>query len=404
MPTGREVTLVLTTAEGDVVGQLAPFPVATPWWSEVRTVVDGARERHGVEVTVLRLLGVHPHDNPSGMGQRVTYLAELHGGHPAGLEAWDGTIDDDPRRARWARPGGPAADLAWADEQLSGLGRLRTGPAVQHRTWNLSSLWTLPTAGGDVWLKAVPPLLAHEGPVLEALHRQHAPVPPLLAFDDEGRVLLEHVEGENQYFAPPDRLRQMTATLVDLQTAWAVERSPSGLRDWRRPAFTTAAIEVVSRNASQLSTPTRLGLDRLLDRMDDRFTALEACGLPDTLVHGDFHPGNFRWGHNLLVLLDWGDSGFGHPLLDLPAFFERVPPEHRAAIEEGWLARWATAVPGSDPHHAADLIAPLAALRQAIVYQWFLDAIEPSEQRYHLADVPRWLTAAALSTPPAQVR
>jgi hypothetical protein len=40
------------------------------------------------------------------------------------------------------------------------------------------------------------------------------------------------------------------------------------------------------------------------------------------------------------------------------------------------------------------LIAPVAAARQAVIYQEFLDAIEPSERAYHEGDPARWLTRA----------
>ena len=49
-------------------------------------------------------------------------------------------------RAPWARPGGPAADLTWADAALAALDRPRSGPAQQVRTWNLSSLWRRPVS------------------------------------------------------------------------------------------------------------------------------------------------------------------------------------------------------------------------------------------------------------------
>jgi hypothetical protein len=52
--------------------------------------------------------------------------------------------------------------------------------------------------------------------------------------------------------------------------------------------------------------------------------------------------------------------------------------------------------PGSDPDRAAALLAPVAAARQAVVYQVFLDGIEPSEQPYHRADSPEWLGRAAV--------
>jgi len=54
---GRLVTLVLCT-EDVVLGSLAPFAVATPYWQSVEEVVAGCREVHGVEVVVLRLLQV----------------------------------------------------------------------------------------------------------------------------------------------------------------------------------------------------------------------------------------------------------------------------------------------------------------------------------------------------------
>ena len=76
---------------------------------------------------------------------------------------------DEPLRASWARPGGPAEDLAWADAALELAQTPRVAPAVQVRSWNLSSLWRLPTNRRCTWLKAVPPFFAHEGAVLEAL-------------------------------------------------------------------------------------------------------------------------------------------------------------------------------------------------------------------------------------------
>jgi hypothetical protein len=43
---------------------------------------------------------------------------------------------------------------------------------------------------------------------------------------------------------------------------------------------------------------------------------------------------------------------------------------------------------------AARVVTPLAALRQALIYQGFLDRIEPDERVYHRADVPHWLREA----------
>jgi len=97
------------------------------------------------------------------------------------------------------------------------------------------------------------------------------------------------------------------------------------------------------------------------------------------------------------VLLDWSDAGVGHPLLDMPAFLGRVPEPDRPAIRATWHRCWRTAVPGSDPERAADLLGPLAAARHAVIYQGFLDRIEPAEHVYHATDPVRWLRRAAAS-------
>ena len=71
----RSVTLVLCRRDGAIVGALDPFEVDMPWWQEVGEVVHGAREAHGVDVVVLRLLSGEEHR--MGAGGPVTYLAEV---------------------------------------------------------------------------------------------------------------------------------------------------------------------------------------------------------------------------------------------------------------------------------------------------------------------------------------
>jgi hypothetical protein len=50
--------------------------------------------------------------------------------------------------------------------------------------------------------------------------------------------------------------------------------------------------------------------------------------------------------------------------------------------------------PGCDPRRAGQLLEPVAALRQAVVYDAFLSEVEPSERRYHAGDPATWFTTA----------
>ncbi|HEY0444136.1 MAG TPA: hypothetical protein VGC90_07940, partial [Candidatus Limnocylindrales bacterium] len=156
VPAPRDVTLVLVTSDGRVIGALPEFRVPVAWWPDAEAVVAAARERFGVEVTILRLLRA---ERPSPPGGAVTYLAEVSLPLPAGFaaERWNGTLDEQSLRQSWARPGGPAGDLAWADSVLRDRGLERAGEAQQIRTWNLSALWRLPLRDDVAWLKVVPP-------------------------------------------------------------------------------------------------------------------------------------------------------------------------------------------------------------------------------------------------------
>ena len=395
----RRASLLLVTPDGTPIGRLPEVPVAIPWWPDVIAVVEAAREAYDLDVVVLRMLDS---ERPMPHGGGVTYLAQVAAPIARSPRAalallpFDVELDDQPLRLPWAEPGGPDADLRWAEEVLLARRIERVGPAEQIRSWNLSSIWRLPIAdGGAAWLKAVPPFFAHEGAMLRRL--QGDAVPRLLGHDGH-RVLLADIGGEDQYDAAEPELLEMVSMLVPLQASWigrVDDLLRIGLPDWRGPALTARIDDVVQRLSAELPPADAATLAALVDGLPARFAAIDACGLPDTLVHGDFHPGNIRGVPGHLVILDWGDCGVGNPLLDLAAFLAGAPEPSRERIRMHWLAAWTAAEPGCDAARAGDLLAPVAAARQAVIYQLFVDHIEPVERRHHDADALRWLSRSA---------
>ena len=366
------------------------MPVATPWWQDIAPVVEAARVHSGIEVTILRLLEAERDQPPGG---EVTYLAQV--ATPVPASPWNDALDDQPLRLSYARPGGPDADLGWATDRLQRLGLPIVAKPVQVRTWNLSSVWRLPFDGGTAWLKVVPPFLAHEGKIVARLAGMRAPT--LLAHDG-GRMLMSEIPGEDLYDAGSDQLFAMVTLLADLQSRWmgrAADLILLGLPDRRAGALTEATGALVARIGDRLSSDQHDLLDRFVGNLSARWGRIADCGLADTLVHGDFHPGNFRGKALDLTLLDWGDSGVGHPLLDQSAFLNRIPADAVPAIRAHWTKTWKEKMPGCDPGRAAHLLAPVAAARQAVIYQGFLDNIEPAEHPYHRADPVAWLERTA---------
>jgi Ser/Thr protein kinase RdoA (MazF antagonist) len=388
---GRSVTIVVCDDGGSMLGSVGPFEVATPWWQDVEPI-----RRRFPALTVVRLLHGTPGDQ-GAVGGQVTYLAQGDPGQPlssaTGL-ASPADLEDHPLRMPWARPGGPAADLDWAANAVAAAGLEIIGQPEQHRTWNLSCIWSIPVreASGNparLWLKCVPGFFAHEAAVLRRLSGRA--VPSLVAAQGR-RLLLAEMPGRDGYDATDDEAKQIIEYLVALQLA-TVPLVPALLADGvpqgGHEVFAQELRAVVARRA-----PADPVLGRLADEAAIRLAQAGACGLPDLLVHGDAHPGNARIGAAAPILFDWGDSRIGNPVLDL-AVLGRLPAPAGQARAAHWLATWKQAVPGSDPERAWRLLRPLAALRFAAVYQNFLDHIEPSERVYHEQDVEPALQAAA---------
>jgi hypothetical protein len=388
-PVGRMVTLVLVDPGGTVLGALPPYPVPSPWWQEAAEVVAGARAAYGREVTVLRLLHAD--------GADVTYLAGTT--EPvAGLAPAE--IDDtvQPNRPRYAQPGGPEAGLAWARARLAErYPHVAAGDWVagQVRTWNLSSIWVLDGPPGRVWLKEVPGFFAHEGPLLTWLAGRFPGLAPAPLAAGDGRVLLADIPGRDCYDAPATDRQAMLELMHQAQVgclAATGELLALGVPDRRAAVLTGQLRDTVHRYGDPALATGAV----LLDGLAGRLARLARCGIPDTLVHGDLHPGNVRTGPGGgFTVLDWGDAVLGHPGFDLLRMVERLDAPDAAELAARWCDRWRAACPGSAPDRALRLLEPLAALRNAATYAHFLDQIEPAEHGYHRADVPHWLSVAA---------
>ncbi|WP_431874335.1 phosphotransferase family protein [Micromonospora marina] len=393
----RTVTLVLLDSAGRPLGALPPLRVPEPWWQEVRSIVAAVRQRHGLEIAVLRLLDA---DRPAPPGGHVRYLAQVVDApavplEPAvdalGVPLEPAAVDlaPHPLRQRWAEAGGPARSVAWATGELTRLGR-RVTAVAQQRTWNLSAIWRLDTDQGPTWLKQLPPFARHEPTVLD-FPGELINGPVVLAADGEGRMLLADVPGEDRYGAG-ERERAAIATqhhLVQLRACGVVgELVAAGVPDLRGARLADWIREMLARHDVSAAAG-------LLDGLDHRLQQVADCGLPDTLVHGDLHPGNVRGDDRHRTVIDWADSFVGHPAFDILRLTEDVDADAAARLVDAWARRWRTDVPGSDPRRAVDLLRPVAPLRQAAVYAMFLAAIEPGEHPYHVHDVPAALARAA---------
>jgi Ser/Thr protein kinase RdoA (MazF antagonist) len=384
---GRMVTAVVTH-DGACAGAVGPFPIDNPWWAQVEPVVRHLEETLGVPLVVLRLLNVKGSDG--ARDGHVTYHAEALQ-PPGDLLACDFADDDHPLRMPWARASGVRDLLGWASRHVD-----LAGPPVQHKTWNLAGLFRLPAADGPVWLKAAPAFAAAEPTALAAFAAVDPDLVPAVLASAPGRLLLADVPGADCWDPSPHVVAEAVRRLAAAQAR--IDQPPLGLPDRRPETLARAVRDLLDGPVSTELSPGELRAAKSLHR---RWEMLADCGLPDTVVHGDFHPGNWLCSDGAPVILDFADAHLGNPVLDGLRAIDFLPPGRRRTAANAWIAAWTAVVPRSRPAKALRIAEPLAHLAYAVRYQEFLDNIEPSERVYHLGD-PAAVIREALACARAQ--
>lgn len=387
----RAVT-ALVGAGDRYLGMVGPFEVQGPWWSYVEGVTETVDRLLGVPTAVVRLL--HAGNTELGRGGPVTYHVEAMAPPRAAVlddrpdADWSEVLADHPLRAWWARPNGPAELVRCATALL---GQPLAGTPVQVKTWNLSCLYRLPMAQQVVWGKATAAFAGHEAASIR-LVRQHDPglAPEVLADDRSRRLLLMgNASGVDCWDADVETLCVVVRRWVAVQAAVAdgARDGASGLRTWLPASLLADLPALLAGEAGGTLDAAELDAAwRLVDRLPELLCELASAGLPDTLVHGDLHPGNMLSDGVAHMLVDWAESGVGHPAFDAWTLLRWLPAGQRDAVETTWCDAWRSLVPASDPRRALRPTAVLGPLSNAVLYQRFLDNIEPSERVYHEGD------------------
>ncbi|GAB3839559.1 hypothetical protein GCM10028799_81830 [Kribbella italica] len=377
----------LVSLGGRYLGRVPAFEADRPWWSEIAATTAYLDEVLGVRSLVLRL--IHADEAALRRGGRVAYHVQVAGSprpgalDPTPLPEWDRIVAPHPLRASWAELDGPQRLIAWAQ------GIVGDAPPVQVKTWNLSCLIRL----GDAWAKATSTFGSVDAQVIQYVGQYDATlVPRVLDVDLTNRwSLLEHAPGVDCWTPDDETLRHVIPRWVAVQAAL----DPSTLlAPQLRPEDIAPEISALLDRPLGFSPDELVQAKHLLDSLPKLLATLDSAGLPNTLVHGDFHPGNWRSDGTNRRIVDWADSYLGHPALDIHRLCSYLPARQQELARSLWTTAWQQHLPDSDPARALPPITVLARLAGAITYQRFLDHIEPDERIYHEGDPAHELRAA----------
>jgi hypothetical protein len=274
------------------------------------------------------------------------------------------------QRPDWFQAGWYDRVEDWIDECLSVRGSRRTEPVRTHRVWSISAVLEVPTSDGTLWFKACCDHFRAEAAILHRLS-QRLPdlVPTVVAADEaEGWLLMEplagasdRAEGAAEALAPVWAAAQLASLtwLDELRTAGCPDRGVEPtLAAWHR-------VLAHDPEMALLSDDERAAVLGATDEVEARVREFWSTGLPDTLAHGDLHPGNVAYDGQDLRLFDWTDACISHPFLDGSHLTYFVASHDADADADRQLADfaepWREAYPEADVDRALAL-APLADL------------------------------------------
>jgi hypothetical protein len=280
-------------------------------------------------------------------------VSVAHQDVPAGPPSSDRPGASEGSLAPWARPSWLPEVTAWLDVQLGALGRTVAGPIEEVKKWSISCLLRVPTTGGVVYFKAVPPLFAGEAAIsqrLAALYPEDVPSP--LAVDLERSWMLLEDFGSDQLKGQPlavweaavRRFAEMQVSSVAhvslfLEAGFPDRRLGQLSADFQRLLEDPLVEEALGADDVRRLRAAALNLESVTRR-------LENAPVPGALVHGDLHAGNVAIRDDRAVFYDWTDAAVSHPFFDLvtllPSAAKNLPDgEHDArALRDAYLAVW----------------------------------------------------------------
>ena len=307
-------------------------------------------------------------------------------------------------RPKWYRPGWHGEVESWVDAALAGTDRRRTAPVVVHRVWSISAVLRVPTDRGDLWFKACCDHFRAEAAILHRLSRRLPDLVPVLVAvdDDRGWLLMEPLVGASD----DDRAPGAPAALAPVWTAaqlasldWLDELAGAGCPDrtldptlaaWRHVLATSPEMEL-------LTAEEREALLGAADEVEGRVRELWACGIPDTLSHGDLHLGNVAYDGTVLRLFDWTDACVSHPFLDgihLASFVGFESGLEPSGIMRDFAAPWRTACPEADVDRALELAGLADLVFQSVTFAGIAEATEDGADDF--TGTVAWLSRAIL--------
>jgi hypothetical protein len=341
----------------------------------------GIELRYGIRVTVLRSLDhgqvhdgvversheieVHDGVDRCSLDWRESASLTLDAADRAVVAAWQEPLFRISR-SDWMLPGWFDTACAWIVDALRTAGLAAPSSIRQIRTWASSCVLEIATPQSKHYFKALPESGRVEHAVTQFLggHFPHS-VPRLIAVDADRRwLLLDACAGRKlEVIDNIDRWARAARHYGELQVACM-----SRVCDLEHACCPRRELELLPAAVSGQ-------LGERIPNLAERCAELRACGIPDSIEHGDLWPGNIFVDAHDSAIIDWEDVGIAHPFLSIAPLIVGLghaglaSPENVERLEREYVSAFGSIAPPAELRRALSLVAPLSFLDIAVRYR-----------------------------------
>jgi hypothetical protein len=277
----------------------------------------------------------------------VSSLSRERFADPVDYAAVQRSLAEYDARARgtagpFAKPGCFKELQTWVAEIIRPLGLQLTGPFCQYDASPSFALIRLETDGPAIWFKAIVDLNLREFPITMMLARLFPKyLPTILASRPTwcGWVMEDAGTAMSDDTASLDRWSYAAADLANFQiesSEHTQELLIAGCKDLRITTLLDLVdpfLDVMNRlmqDQSKVPPPvlSRGELSELGRTLERALHNLDSSGVPETLGHSDFNPGNMLVSGRRCVFIDWAEAHIGHPFFTLEYMFSHLRKDY----------------------------------------------------------------------------
>ncbi|MEO5952167.1 MAG: aminoglycoside phosphotransferase family protein [Chloroflexia bacterium] len=289
-------------------------------------------------------------------------------------------------RPPWGRKGWYEEISDWVSTQLALHNIHLKEPLHQLKQWDISSVLKAPTDNGDIYVKAIPAYFASEPRITAGLARIFPGIvpDPIATWEqpNEGRIIMRDFGGKLLWMPDtgPSIMEEALRIFARMQISCATrndELTAIGCGDRRIQGLPGDLLAILAdeETRARITEDEVARLQAIRPTLEELVERLSALPVPQTLLHGDFHPGNVAITDTGYVIFDWTDACISHPFFDLITVVdngdEPMSHEQRETYLAAYLGEWQAAGYGTAEslRETCDLALKLAPLYHAISYR-----------------------------------